>query len=87
MKRGAPGKAKFQLLFPGRSIYLEGPRIEKDPTMTTPLDTLIRSRRSIRRFLPDPVDREKILSCLEAARLAPSAENAQPWRFLVVDDP
>jgi nitroreductase len=55
--------------------------------MTTPLDTLIRSRRSIRRFLPDPVDREKILSCLEAARLAPSAENAQPWRFLVVDDP
>jgi nitroreductase len=55
--------------------------------MATPLDTLIRSRRSIRRFLPDPVDREKILSCLEAARFAPSAENAQPWRFLVVDDP
>jgi len=55
--------------------------------MPTPLDELIRSRRSIRRFLPDPVDREKILSCLEAARLAPSADNAQPWRFLVVDDP
>lgn len=48
---------------------------------------LVRSRRSIRRYLPDPVDRDKILTCLEAARLAPSADNVQPWRFLVVDDP
>ena len=55
--------------------------------MTTPLDALIRARRSIRRFRPDPVDREKILSCLEALRLAPSAGNAQPWRLLVVDEP
>ena len=47
----------------------------------------MRSRRSIRRFLPDPVEREKIMACLEAARLAPSAENAQPTRFLIVDEP
>jgi len=48
---------------------------------------IIRSRRSIRRFLDRPVEREKILDCLEAARLAPSASNVQPWRFLVIDDP
>ena len=48
---------------------------------------LVRNRRSIRRYLPDPVDRDRILTCLEAARLAPSADNVQPWRFLVVDDP
>jgi nitroreductase len=54
--------------------------------MPTLID-LIRSRRSIRRFLPSPVERDKLLACLEAARLAPSAHNAQPWRFLVVDDP
>jgi nitroreductase len=48
---------------------------------------LVRSRRSIRRFLPRPVEREKLVACLEAARLAPSAHNAQPWRFLVIDDP
>lgn len=48
---------------------------------------LVRRRRSIRRFLPQPVEREKILTCLEAARLAPSAENVQPWRFVVIDDP
>ncbi len=48
---------------------------------------LVRSRRSIRRFLPRPVEDAKLRTCLEAARLAPSAHNAQPCRFLVVDDP
>ncbi len=48
---------------------------------------LVRSRRSIRRFLPRPVEADKLRACLEAARLAPSAHNAQPCRFLVVDDP
>lgn len=48
---------------------------------------LIRARRSVRRFADRPVERGLIEACLEAARLAPSAENAQPWRFVVVDDP
>ena len=48
---------------------------------------LVRQRRSIRRYLEMPVEREKIMTCLEAARLAPSADNVQPWRFLVIDDP
>jgi nitroreductase len=47
---------------------------------------LVEERRSIRRYIEKPVEREKILVCLEAARLAPSADNAQPWRFLVLDD-
>jgi len=53
----------------------------------SPLMWLIRGRRSIRRYLPKSVEREKIEACLEAARLAPSAENAQSWRFVVIDDP
>jgi nitroreductase len=48
---------------------------------------LIRARRSVRRYADRPVERALIEQCLEAARLAPSAENAQPWRFVVVDDP
>lgn len=48
---------------------------------------IVRSRRSIRRFLPRPVENEKILACLEAARLAPSSHNSQPWRFVVIDEP
>jgi nitroreductase len=47
---------------------------------------VIRQRRSIRHFLDRPVEREKIMMCLEAARLAPSACNSQPWKFVVVDD-
>lgn len=50
------------------------------------LADLIERRRSVRAFLAKPVEREKIIKCLEAARLAPSACNAQPWQFIVVDD-
>ena len=47
---------------------------------------LAKHRKSVRNFLDRPVEREKIMMCLEAARLAPSACNSQPWRFIVVDD-
>ena len=47
---------------------------------------LVKSRRSIRRYLDKPVEREKILTCIEAARMAPSADNVQPWRFLIIDE-
>jgi len=53
----------------------------------TPFQNLVAQRRSIRRYRDQPVDRDKILTCIEAARLAPSAENVQPWRFLIIDDP
>ena len=46
----------------------------------------ISKRRSIRKFKPDPVPPELITRCLEAARLAPSGTNCQPWKFLVVRD-
>jgi nitroreductase len=48
---------------------------------------LVKKRRSVRDFSPRAVEREKIELCLEAARLAPSACNGQPWRFLVFDQP
>ena len=48
---------------------------------------LVRSRRSIRRYLPLPVAEEVLLALLEAARWAPSAHNRQPWRFCVVTTP
>ncbi|UCG41717.1 MAG: nitroreductase family protein [candidate division WOR-3 bacterium] len=48
---------------------------------------LCRRRYSVKRFSSRPVERQKLRLCLEAARLAPSAENAQPWRFVVFDDP
>ncbi|MEM1569510.1 MAG: nitroreductase family protein [Candidatus Bathyarchaeia archaeon] len=47
----------------------------------------IRTRRSIRVYEDKPVEEEKLRKVLEAARLAPSAGNRQPWRFIVVTDP
>ena len=46
----------------------------------------IKMRRSIRRFAPKEIPDKIIEQMLEAARLAPSAINRQPWRFLVVKD-
>jgi len=43
-------------------------------------------RQSVRGYASTPVEPEKILNCLEAARIAPSACNAQPWKFIVVDE-
>lgn len=46
----------------------------------------IRGRRSIRRYNDQPIEAEKLATVLEAARLAPSATNAQEWRFIAVLD-
>jgi nitroreductase len=47
---------------------------------------LVRARRSVRGFQQRPVAREHLLAVLEAGRLAPSACNLQPWRFVVVTE-
>jgi nitroreductase len=49
-------------------------------------ENLYRKRRSIRKYIPKKIPRNLILKCIEASRFAPSAENIQPWRFIVVDD-
>ena len=46
----------------------------------------IRSRRSIRKYSDRAVEEEKISRVLEVGRLAPSANNRQEWRFVVVQD-
>jgi len=49
--------------------------------------TAIEDRRSIRKYKAAPVSDELVKELLEAARLAPSGTNHQPWRFIVVRDP
>jgi len=48
---------------------------------------IIKGRRSVRKFKPDPVPEEELREILEAATWAPSAGNTQEWRFIVVRDP
>ncbi|MBS7606358.1 MAG: nitroreductase family protein [Candidatus Bathyarchaeia archaeon] len=47
---------------------------------------VIRTRRSIRSYKPDPVPDDVLTRILEAARIAPSGSNRQPWKFIVVRD-
>jgi len=47
---------------------------------------LVKGRRSTRKYLNKKIGRQDLESCVEAGRLAPSACNAQPWKFLIIDD-
>ena len=46
----------------------------------------VKKRHSVRRFTGEPVKEGDLLAMLEAARLAPSATNEQPWHFTVIRD-
>jgi len=46
----------------------------------------LRTRRSLRSFLPDTIAKETIEQIVDAGRLAPTARNVQPWEFVVVED-
>lgn len=49
------------------------------------LHEFLRSRRSVRRFIPRPVEREKVERILATAGYAPSAHGRQPWRFAILE--
>ncbi|MFP4697731.1 MAG: nitroreductase family protein [Eubacteriales bacterium] len=45
-----------------------------------------KKRYSVRKFQDKPIEKEKLLQVIEAARIAPSAVNFQPWQFIIVQD-
>jgi nitroreductase/ketosteroid isomerase-like protein len=47
---------------------------------------IIKTRRTVRKYKPDPVPSEHIRKILDAARFAPTAGNVQPWKFVVIQD-
>jgi nitroreductase len=50
------------------------------------ISKIIRQRRSIRKFTPQIPAKQEIEQILEAARWAPSGQNNQPWKFMVIED-
>lgn len=60
------------------------PRQVTVPARSDTLATLLRSRRSVRKYQTQPVPRKLIEQMLEAARWAPSPHGRQPWRFVVL---
>jgi nitroreductase len=45
---------------------------------------VIKGRRSVRKFKPDPIPEEHLMKIMDAARLAPTSGNQQPWKFILV---
>lgn len=58
-----------------------------DQAFQDQFEQLLIWRRDVRRFLRDPIDPALVEKLLAMACLAPSVGNAQPWRFVTVDDP
>ena len=50
------------------------------------LTEVLKTRRSVRAYKPDPVPDDVVKKVLDCTRLAPSANNVQPWHFIVVKD-
>ena len=47
---------------------------------------VIQKRQSVRKYKKDPIPEKAFMRVLEAARLAPSGKNFQPWKFIIVKD-
>ncbi|MEM3462752.1 MAG: nitroreductase family protein [Candidatus Bathyarchaeia archaeon] len=47
---------------------------------------VVRTRRSVRSFKPDPIPEAVIKRVLDAARIAPSGSNRQPWKFILIEE-
>jgi nitroreductase/NAD-dependent dihydropyrimidine dehydrogenase PreA subunit len=57
----------------------------KDQIKPFDITSFIHSRRSIRRFNPNPISKEILYDLIEAAVLAPSASNCQHWQFVIIN--
>lgn len=60
--------------------------MEETYTLADATMKVIQDRRSVRSFTEEPVSDKDLDLIMEAARQAPSGENAQPWRFIIVKD-
>ena len=54
--------------------------------LSMPLEEAMRTQRAVRRVLPDPVDPDIVLRCIELALRAPTGSNGQNWEFVVVTE-
>ena len=70
-------------VWPGERPAGKSPPRERNEALFMGMDAIY-TRRSIRKFRPDALPRDVIDAILDAARVAPSGKNAQPWRFVVL---
>jgi nitroreductase len=68
-----------------RHYITADPSLQRDVYIMTVLD-IIRSRRSVRRWKEQPVEKKQMDALIEAIQKAPSAVNWQPYKFIFVDE-
>lgn len=73
--------------YPFRPLEFERRSVDESRTRVQAFRDLVRRRRSVRDFSPQPVPLDLVEAAIEAAATAPSGANRQPWRFVVVQDP
>ena len=73
--------------WPFEPLVFEGKSPEEMHNAAAAFYEEIRSRRTVREYSDQPVDREIIENALKAAGTAPSGANMQPWHFVVVGNP
>jgi nitroreductase len=78
----------LSLAFAAQGITLRAAEEKKDQEPAIPpFFEVIKTRRAVRNYKSTPIPKKHVQMILEAARMAPSAGNQQPWQLLVVDDP
>jgi nitroreductase len=60
--------------------------VDVGPGLDMPLREAMETQRAVRRLLPDPVDDDVVLRCIELALKAPTGSNGQNWEWIVVRD-
>ena len=74
-------------IYPFVPLEFERLEVEEQRRRATEFETRLRTRRTVRQFLPDPVPFDLIETAIRIAGRAPSGANQQPWRFVVVSNP
>ena len=68
-------------------LHYQRPAPEEQQSRLAAFHQIMRRRRTVRHFSPDPVPFPLIETAIQTAATAPSGANQQPWRFVVVSDP
>ena len=86
MKRRTTLKATFATL--AATLIAPIARSKSDPANMSEdsVFEVMKNRRSVRKYKPDPVPQEDVNKIIDAARMAATSGNQQPWKFLVIQD-
>jgi nitroreductase len=77
----------FVIAVSGQINTIDSTKIKKCvPAKDDNIWDVFQYRRSVRKFKPDSVPEKDILKIIDAARMAPSSGNQQPWKFLIIRD-